>query len=120
MVAVTDAGLIINPDGARNQIEGGIVQGASWTLHECVAIGREGVTSRNWGEYPILRFSEAPEVVVELIERPREAPLGIGEAAQGPIAAAIANAVFDAVGARVRDLPMTPARVLESLTTTVD
>ncbi len=115
VVAVADAGLIVNPDGARNQIEGGIVQGASWTLYECVTMGREGVTSRDWSDYEILRFAEAPEVVVELIDRPGEAPLGIGEAAQGPVAAAIANAVFDAVGARVRDLPITPQRVLESL-----
>ncbi len=111
-VAAVDAGQVVNPDGLRNQIEGGVIQSASWTLKEQVAFDRRRVTSRDWDTYPILRFPEAPVVDVVLRDRPDEPPLGAGEAAQGPAAAAIANAVFHATGKRVRDLPITPDKLL--------
>jgi nicotinate dehydrogenase subunit B len=106
-----DAGLVINPDGLANQIEGGIIQSASWTTKEQVRFDRNGVTSRDWDTYPILRFSEVPLVEVAVLARPNEPPLGAGEASQGPASAAIANAVYRATGKRVRDLPITPDRL---------
>ena len=111
LVIAVDVGLVINPDGVANQIEGGAIQAASWTLKEQVRFDRTRITSDSWDDYPILRFSEVPAVEVELMQRPQEPALGAGEAAQGPVAAAIANAVFDALGARVRDLPITPERI---------
>jgi nicotinate dehydrogenase subunit B len=108
---VADAGQIVNPDGLTNQMEGGIVQAASWTLKEQVRFDRERITSRDWQTYPILTFPEVPEVAVTLIDRPGEPWLGAGEAALGPTAAAIANAVAHATGARIRDLPLTPERI---------
>jgi CO/xanthine dehydrogenase Mo-binding subunit len=111
IVAAVDSGLIINPDGLRNQIEGGIVQGTSWTLHEAVSFDRSKITSRDWAGYPILTFPEVPKVEVILIDRPEEKPLGAGEASQGPTAAAIANALAHATGQRLRDLPLRPDRV---------
>ena len=111
-----DAGLVINPDGAINQLEGGIVQGISWALKEGVRLDESGISSRDWEAYPVLRFSEVPEIAVELInpatDRP---PLGIGEASGGPTVAAIGNAVAHALGARIRDLPMTRERVMAAL-----
>ena len=107
-----DAGLAINPDGVVNQIEGGIVQSISWTLKEEAGFDRCRVTTRNWDEYRILRFSEAPELKVELIQRPDCPPLGVGEAAQGPAAAAVANAVARALDLRIRDLPITRAQII--------
>ncbi|MGI9236402.1 MAG: molybdopterin cofactor-binding domain-containing protein [Woeseiaceae bacterium] len=104
--AVCDAGLIINPDGTKAQIEGGIVQSASWTLKERVRFSRRQKTSIDWASYPILRFDEVPDVDVELMSRDDQPSLGVGEAAQGPTAAAIANAVFHATGKRLRDLPI--------------
>ena len=104
--AAVDAGQCINPDGLRNQIEGGMVQSTSWTLKEAVTFEGARITSRDWGGYPILRFDEVPEVDVEILDRPDEPPLGAGETAQGPMAAAIANAVFAATGIRARDLPI--------------
>ena len=107
VVAAVDSGQAVNPDGIRNQIEGGIVQSASWTLYERVAFDRECVTSRDWSSYPILRFDSAPEsVAVHVIDRPGAPFLGTGEVAQGPTAAALANAVADATGIRVRNLPL--------------
>jgi CO/xanthine dehydrogenase Mo-binding subunit len=102
-----DVGEAINPDGVINQIEGGAIQATSWVLKERVRFDRERITSNTWSSYPILRFSEVPEVQVELIPRPDMEPLGAGEAAHGPVTAAIANAVFDALGVRVRNLPIT-------------
>jgi CO/xanthine dehydrogenase Mo-binding subunit len=93
------------------QIEGGIVQAASWTLKESVAFDRTNVTSRDWAGYPILTFPEAPRVDVHLLGRREEKPLGSGEASSGPAAAAIANAVGNALGRRVRDLPLSPGRI---------
>ena len=111
MWAAADAGQIINPDGLANQIEGGIIQSTSWTLKEEVKFDATEITSRDWATYPILTMAEAPSVEVELIDRPEERSLGAGEAAQGPAAAAIANAFAAATGKRLRDLPLTPARV---------
>ena len=109
--AAADAGLIINPDGFRNQIEGGIIQSASWTLREAVKFDRTRITTRGWADYPILRFGDIPAVDVTLINKPEERPLGVGEGSQGPAVAAIANAFFNATGKRIRDLPLTPERV---------
>jgi CO/xanthine dehydrogenase Mo-binding subunit len=102
-----DAGLVINPDGLTNQIEGGAIQTVSWTLKEAVTFDRTRITSNTWETYPILRFSEVPQVAVEIINRPDEKSVGAGEAAQGPVAAAIANAIADALGVRVRAMPLT-------------
>ena len=113
--AGVDAGQIINPDGLTNQIEGGMIQSTSWTLHEAVHFDRTGITSRDWSGYPILTMPEVPEVEVALIDRPDEKPLGAGEAAQGPMAAAIANAFAHATGKRLRDLPFSPERVQAAL-----
>jgi CO/xanthine dehydrogenase Mo-binding subunit len=109
--AAADAGAIVNPDGLANQIEGGIVQSTSWTLKEEVKFDPTGIRSRDWASYPILTMAEFPAVDVELIDRPEERSLGAGEAAQGPAAAAIANAFAAATGKRLRELPLTPARV---------
>jgi CO/xanthine dehydrogenase Mo-binding subunit len=111
-----DLGLVINPDGAANQLEGGAIQSCSWTLHEALAFSRDRITTRSWADYPILSFSETPSVTVSLIPRPDQPPLGAGEASQGPTAAAIGNAVFDALGVRIRQLPITPERILSTVT----
>ena len=108
MVAAADAGQIINPKGLEMQIEGGIIQSTSWTLKESVKFDRTRVTSRDWVTYPILTFPEVPKVEVHLLNRPEEKPLGSGEASSGPAAAAIVNAVSNALGRRIRDLPLTP------------
>jgi nicotinate dehydrogenase subunit B len=110
-----DCGLIINPDGLRNQVEGCIVQTLSRALHEEVTFDRSRVTSVDWVSYPILRFPEAPAVEVLLIDRPNEPLVGAGEAATAPVAAALANAMFDATGVRLRTVPFTPARVKAAL-----
>jgi CO/xanthine dehydrogenase Mo-binding subunit len=114
-VSAVDAGLIINPDGVVNQIEGGIIQSASWTLKEHVGHDRQRITMRSWADYPILTFSEVPAVEVHLINRPEERSLGAGEGSQGPTGAAIANAFTHATGVRMRDLPYSPKRVLAAL-----
>ncbi len=113
--SANDAGLVINPDGMRNQIEGGIVQSASWTLYESVAHNAQQTLTRNWADYPILRFPQVPALQVEIINRPDERPLGVGEGSQGPTVAAIANAFANATGRRLRDLPLTPDRVKKAL-----
>lgn len=110
-IAVVDSGLIVNPDGTRAQLEGGIIQSASWTLKEQVRFTNSAIQSRDWASYPIMGFEEVPDIQIEIINRPGRPPLGLGEAAQGPTAAAIANAVFHATGRRIRDLPITPERV---------
>ena len=111
-VAAIDSGEAVNPDGIRNQTEGGIIQSISWTLYESVDFDTTRIRSRDWSTYPILRFSNVPETVdVHIISRPGAPFLGTGEAAQGPTAAAIANALADAVGARIRELPFNRARV---------
>ena len=111
LVGAIDAGQVINPDGLANQTEGGMIQSTSWTLLEKVNYEGAGITSVDWETYPILRFNDVPEVEVLIVDRPTEDPLGAGEAAQGPTAAAIANAVFRATGRRVRDLPITPEKL---------
>ncbi len=108
--AVCDAGLVINPDGASAQIEGGIVQSSSWTLKEQVCFSNKEKQSLDWASYPILRFDEIPDIEVALMERDDQPSLGVGEAAQGPTAAAIANAVFAATGQRLRRLPLQPGQ----------
>ena len=113
--AAADAGLVVNPDGLRNQIEGGMVQSTSWTLHEAMPYDERQLDARNWADYPILRFPDVPRIEVALIDRPEERPLGVGEGAQGPMCAAIANAFARATGRRLRDLPFTPDRVKASL-----
>jgi len=111
-----DAGLVINPDGAINQLEGGIIHAASWALKEGVRLDRSGISSRDWEGYPVLRFTEVPEVVVELVNRAADLPpLGVGEASGGPTVAAIGNAVAHALSARIRDLPLTRERVMAAL-----
>jgi nicotinate dehydrogenase subunit B len=109
-----DAGLAINPDGLINQIEGGIIQSISWTLKEEVRLTDKSVGTRSWKEYPILRFDEVPKLEVDLIEAPDYPPLGVGEAAHGPTAAAVANAVTQALDFRIRDLPITRARIISA------
>ncbi|MDB5829883.1 MAG: putative oxidoreductase subunit protein, partial [Variovorax sp.] len=116
VVAAVDSGEVVNPDGVLNQIEGGIVQSSSWTLSEEVTFDRTRITSRDWGGYPILRFPQVPGAIeVHLVARPGQPFLGTGEAAQGPAAAMIANAVADATGLRVRQLPLSRGRVRSGL-----
>jgi len=110
-LCAVDIGLVINPDGAINQIEGGVIQSSSWTVKEQLRLGDTGVESRDWASYPILTFTEVPSVEVVLMDQPNEPALGAGEASQGPTAAAIANAVAGATGKRVRELPLTPGRL---------
>jgi CO/xanthine dehydrogenase Mo-binding subunit len=112
VVAAVDSGQAVNHDGIRNQIEGAIVQSASWTLLEEVTFSSTEITSRDWSSYPILRFPDVPDSVdVHIIDRPDMPFLGTGEAGQGPTGAAIANAVKRATGVRIRDLPLNPAKV---------
>jgi CO/xanthine dehydrogenase Mo-binding subunit len=107
---------MINPDGVKNQVEGNVIQGVSRALYEEVSFDSNGaVTSLDWGTYPILRFTELPDLEVVLINRPEVPPLGAGEGATIPPAAAIANAIFDAVGVRLREGPFTAKRVLAEL-----
>ncbi|RMX03580.1 xanthine dehydrogenase family protein molybdopterin-binding subunit [Corticibacter populi] len=106
MVAAVDCGELVNPDSVRNQIEGGLVQAASWTLYEQVGFDQTRITSTDWSSYPILRFGDSPQVEVHLIDQPGQAYLGLGEAAQGPGGAAVANAVAMLRGYRTRTLPL--------------
>jgi nicotinate dehydrogenase subunit B len=115
LTIAVDAGLVVNPDGLRNQVEGGAVQSTSWTLKEQVTFDRTRVTSSDWESYPILKFSEVPRVEVVLLDQPESPSLGAGEAAQGPTAAAIANALFDATGIRVRNLPLTAENIVAAM-----
>jgi CO/xanthine dehydrogenase Mo-binding subunit len=115
-VAAVDAGQVVNPDGVRNQIEGAILQSASWTLYEAVTFDDRRITSVDWATYPILRFASVPDSVeVHIVDRPGLPFLGAGEAGQGPAAAAIANAVADATGQRLRDLPLTAAKLKSAI-----
>jgi CO/xanthine dehydrogenase Mo-binding subunit len=109
LVAAVDVGAPVNPDGVVNQIEGGCIQAASWTLKEAWKPGVAG-----WEDYPILKFSEVPPVEV-LLMRNEFPSVGAGECTMGPTAAAIANAVHDALGVRVRDLPLTPERIAAAI-----
>jgi CO/xanthine dehydrogenase Mo-binding subunit len=111
LVIAVDVGLAVNPDGVANQIEGGAIQATSWTLREAVRFDRTRITSTSWEAYPILRFSEVPAVEVEVLQHADEPSVGAGEAAQGPTAAAIGNAVRAAIGVRMRELPLTAERI---------
>lgn len=104
-----DSGEVINPDGLRNQLEGGMIQSTSWMLHEEVQFDATRITSREWGSYPILRFKDVPVVEATVLDRPDQPPLGAGEAAQGPTTGAVANAIARATGERVRSLPIRSA-----------
>ncbi|KRQ10180.1 xanthine dehydrogenase family protein molybdopterin-binding subunit [Bradyrhizobium manausense] len=110
-----DVGEAINPDGVINQIEGGAIQATSWVLKERVRFDPTHITSTSWADYPILSFSEVPAVDVEIIQRPDIEPAGAGEAAHGPVTAAIANAVHDCLGVRARDLPITRDRIIAAM-----
>jgi nicotinate dehydrogenase subunit B len=110
-----DVGRVINPDGVINQAEGGAVQSASWALRERVRFDRAAITSVSWDSYPILRFTEVPDVTVRVVAAPGERESGAGEVAQGPVAGAIGNAVAAAVGVRVRDLPLTRDQIIRAI-----
>jgi CO/xanthine dehydrogenase Mo-binding subunit len=110
-----DVGRVVNPDGVINQVEGGAIQSASWALRERVRFDRTRITSVSWDTYPILRFTDVPQVEVRIVDAPRERETGAGEVAQGPVAGAIGNAVADAVGVRVRDLPLTRDQVARAI-----
>jgi nicotinate dehydrogenase subunit B len=112
-----DCGQIINPDGLRNQIDGNVIQTVSRTLLEDLQWNRSTVTSLDWASYPILRFPDVPEIVHDLIDRPKERPWGAGEPTAAVVPSAIANAVYDAVGIRLRSVPFTPDKVLAALKT---
>jgi nicotinate dehydrogenase subunit B len=115
VVAGQDSGLMINPDGVRHQIHGNVVQSTSRALMEEVAFDRTSVATREWGGYPIIRFPDLPKIDVLMVPRPDQPPLGVGESASVPSAAAIANAIYDATGVRFRELPFTPERILKGL-----
>ena len=107
-----DCGLIINPDGLRNQVEGNVLHTLSRTLHEEVVFRDSRIATTDWASYPILRFPEAPRVEVALIDHPDQPSYGAGEAACAPVAAALGNAIYDATGVRLRRVPFTPANFL--------
>jgi nicotinate dehydrogenase subunit B len=115
VVAGQDSGLMINPDGVRHQIHGNVIQSTSRALMEQVSFDRNSVTSREWGAYPIIAFPDIPKIDVLMLPRQDQPPLGVGESASVPSAAAIANAIFDATGMRFRELPFTPERILAGL-----
>ncbi len=119
VTAAVDTGEVVNPDGIRNQIEGGIVQSASWTLFERVIFDRTRITSVDWSAYPIMRFASVPNAIdVHIINQPGAPFLGVAEAAQGPAGAALANAIRDATGQRLRELPLTAERIKTASLTT--
>jgi CO/xanthine dehydrogenase Mo-binding subunit len=115
LTVAVDVGLVVNPDGVANQIEGGALQSVSWTTLEAVHFDRRQVTSQTWEEYPILGFEQAPPVDLVVLNRPELPPVGSGEAAAGPTAAAIGNGLAAALGVRVRTLPLTPANIVAEL-----
>src|SRR5438445_630308 len=115
VVAGQDSGLMINPDGVRHQIHGNVIQSTSRALMEEVSFDRGAVAAREWGAYPIIKFPELPKIDVLMLPRQDQPPLGVGESASVPSAAAIANAIFDATGVRLRELPFTPERILRGL-----
>jgi nicotinate dehydrogenase subunit B len=115
VVAGQDSGLMINPEGVRHQIHGNVIQSTSRALMEEVSFDRHAVTSREWGAYPIIKFPDIPKIDVLMLPRQDQPPLGVGESASVPSAAAIANAIFDATGVRFRELPFTPERILAGL-----
>jgi CO/xanthine dehydrogenase Mo-binding subunit len=112
---VHDCGLIVNPDGLKNQIEGNVIQGVSRTLMEEVQFDATGVKNLDWASYPIITFGEIPDVEIVLINRTEMPALGGGEPSIVAVPAAIANAIFDAAGIRLREIPLTPQRILSAL-----
>ena len=114
VVMAADLGLVVNPDGAKNQLEGGIIQAVSLTLKEQVSFDRRQITSRDWSAYPILTFTEVPSIDIVLMQR-SDPSLGAGEGSLPPTSAALANAFAHATGRRLRELPMTPERVKAAL-----
>jgi nicotinate dehydrogenase subunit B len=115
VVCAHDCGLMINPDCVRSQVEGNILQTLSRTLFEEVKFDRFRVTSVNWASYPILTFPDVPALDIDLVNRPDLPPLGIGEASCTPVPAALANAIFDATGVRLRSVPLTSAKLKAAL-----
>lgn len=115
VVLAHDCGLIVNPDGLTNQIEGNVIQGVSRTLLEAVEFDANGVKNLDWATYPVIRYQEVPDVEVVLVNRKDMEPLGGGEPSIVPVPAAVANAVFDAIGVRLREVPLTPQRVLHAM-----
>jgi CO/xanthine dehydrogenase Mo-binding subunit len=115
LVCAQDCGLVVNPDCVRGQVEGCLLQGISRTLFEAVTYDRSHVTSVDWSSYPVLTFRDAPIMEIELIDRPTEPPIGVGEAAGTPVPGALASAVFDAIGKRIRTAPLRPDRVKAAL-----
>jgi CO/xanthine dehydrogenase Mo-binding subunit len=115
-VAAVDSGQVVNPDGLINQIEGAIVQSMSWTLYEAVTFDDTRITSTDWQTYPILRFNAVPDSIeVHIVNRPGQPFLGSGETGQGPAAASIANAIANATGKRLRNLPLTRKRIKDAI-----
>ena len=110
-----DCGQVINPDGLRNQIEGNVVQTVSRTLLEEIKFDRSRVTSVDWASYPILKFPDVPDVAIEIIDRPNEKPWGAGEPTAAVVPPAIANAIYNATGVRMRSVPFTPEKMLAAL-----
>ena len=115
VIVAHDCGLMINPDGVRHQIHGNVIQSVSRVLKEAVTFNHSSVTSLDWASYPIISFPELPEIDTVTLDRSDQPPLGAGKSASVPSAAAIANAVFDATGARLREVPFTPQRMLAAL-----
>ena len=115
VVIAADAGQVVNPDGLSNQLEGGFVQATSWTLYEDVKFDARAITSIDWESYPILSFASAPKIETLILNRPELPMLGAGEVAQNPTPAAIANAIYDATGLRLRDIPFTPEKILAGI-----
>jgi CO/xanthine dehydrogenase Mo-binding subunit len=115
LTIAVDVGQAVNLDGVRNQVEGGAIQAASWALFERVRFDRHSITSTDWESYPIARFDQVPHVEVHLLQRPDEPSLGAGEATQGPVPAAIGNALADAIGVRVRTLPFTHDNIVAAI-----
>src|SRR5450830_2127355 len=120
LVVGQDTGMMVNPDGVRHQMHGNIIQSLSRVLKEQVSFGAQGVNSLEWGAYPILTFGEVPPIELVLMERQGEPPLGAGESASVPSAAAIANALFDATGRRFRQPPFTAEKILQALAAPAD
>lgn len=108
-----DLGHVVHPDGACNQLEGGAVQAASWSLCEATRLDEGGIASADWASYPIFRFADVPQVHVSLLDQPTQPSLGAGECTAGPVAAAIANAINDAIGVRMRSMPFTADRLMQ-------
>ena len=110
-----DVGHVVDADGTINQLEGGALQAASWALCEAAQLSPQGITSNDWTNYPILKFSDMPKVSVHLMPGADHASLGAGECSAGPTCAAIANAIFDAIGLRVRNMPFTPENLMRAI-----